>query len=255
MLCYEAYTGMPVHYPHWIFGKAYERQKTFYQYNMVGLPYEMVINSDPCVAYLMRDNTLLLQIMTMAHVYAHNDFFKNNRLFQRDSQSKSAVEMFKAHAGRIRQYIQDPMIGLLPVEKTLDAAHSLRFQVDRYGQKRTKNRKMLAEGDNYQIPSRLKESLLSLLAEKGRLEDWQRDIVNIVQEEALYFIPQMETKIINEGWASYWHYRLVNELHLPQDMQWEFLKRHNLVVCPLEDKLNPYFLGYKLFDYVQKHMG
>ena len=80
MLGYEAYAGMPVRYTHWSFGKAYERKKTFYRYNLTGLPYEMVINSNPCLAYLMKDNTLLLQILTMAHVYGHNDFFKNNRL-------------------------------------------------------------------------------------------------------------------------------------------------------------------------------
>ena len=83
MLGYETYTGMPSHYPHWSYGKAYEKAKTLHKYNLTGLPYEMVINSSPCIAYLMRDNTLLLQILTMAHVYGHNDFFKMNRLFKK----------------------------------------------------------------------------------------------------------------------------------------------------------------------------
>ena len=88
MLGYEAYVGMPTRYPHWSFGKAYEKNKLLYSYNLTGLPYEMVINSNPCLAYLMKDNTLLLQILTMAHVYGHNDFFKNNRLFREGTRAK-----------------------------------------------------------------------------------------------------------------------------------------------------------------------
>jgi stage V sporulation protein R len=111
MIGYEAYSGIPVRYRHWSFGKAYERKKTFYHYNLTGLPYEMVINSNPCLAYLMKDNTLLLQILTMAHVYGHNDFFKNNRLFAEGTRAEYALEMFKSHARRIEEYMQDPSIG------------------------------------------------------------------------------------------------------------------------------------------------
>ena len=94
MLGYEAYVGMPSRYPHWSYGKSYEKNKTLYSLNLTGLPYEMVINSDPCLAYLMRENTLLLQILTMAHVFGHNDFFKNNRLFKEGTNAKYALEMF-----------------------------------------------------------------------------------------------------------------------------------------------------------------
>jgi stage V sporulation protein R len=107
MLAYEAYVGMPSRYPHWSFGKSYERNRTLYKYNLTGLPYEMVINSDPCLAYLMKENTLLLQILTIAHVYGHNDFFKNNRLFKEGTQADYTFEMFKSHADRIRSYIND----------------------------------------------------------------------------------------------------------------------------------------------------
>ena len=107
MICYEAYVGMPSHYPHWSYGKNYERIKTLYQYNLTGLPYEMVINSDPCIAYLMKDNSLVLQILTMAHVYGHNDFFKNNRLFKEYTRANLTIDMFKNHANRIREYIQE----------------------------------------------------------------------------------------------------------------------------------------------------
>ena len=83
MLSYVVYSGMPSHYPHWSYGKGYEKLKTLYDYGLSGLPYEMVINSNPSIAYLMRDNSLALQILTIAHVYAHSDFFKNNFTFKR----------------------------------------------------------------------------------------------------------------------------------------------------------------------------
>ncbi|MGN1028966.1 MAG: SpoVR family protein, partial [Bacilli bacterium] len=131
MLGYEAYLGMPSKYPHWSYGKAYDKNKTLYSLNMTGLPYEMVINSDPCLGYLMKENTLLLQILTMAHVYGHNDFFANNRLFIEGTKAKNVLEMFKLDAEIIRGYINDPSIGYEKVEKILDAAHAIRYQIPR----------------------------------------------------------------------------------------------------------------------------
>lgn len=255
MLCYEAYVGMPAHYPHWSYGKTYERQKTFYRYNLVGLPYEMVINSDPCIAYLMRDNTLLLQILTMAHVYGHNDFFKNNRLFRRDTRAEMTVGMFKSHADRVRGYMADPSIGPTAVEHVLDAAHALRFQVARHGEGKPPSRDELAKEAYEPVPARLKEDLLLFLAEQGRLREWERDLVNIVRAESLYFIPQMETKVMNEGWASFWHYKLLQELDLPQGLHLEFLQRHNLVVRPHERSINPYYIGFKMFEAMDRDSG
>ncbi|MBP2650971.1 MAG: SpoVR family protein [Firmicutes bacterium] len=255
MLCYEAYVGMPSHYPHWSFGKAYERQKTFYQYNLVGLPYEMVINSNPCIAYLMRDNSLLLQILTMAHVYGHNDFFKNNRLFKRDTWAELTVEMFKAHADRVRKYIQDPSIGSAKVERILDAAHALRFQTSRNGEPILPLPAELAKEAPQSVPLQFKEDLLGFLAEQGKLTAWEQDLVNIVRINSLYFIPQMETKIMNEGWASYWHYKILKDLDLPQGMHLEFLQRHNLVVRAHEYSINPYFLGFKIFESLEQTAG
>lgn len=255
MLCYEAYVGMPAHYPHWSYGKAYERQKRFYQLNLSGLPYEMVINSDPCIAYLMRDNTLLLQILTMAHVYGHNDFFKNNRLFQRDTRADMTVEMFKTHADRVREYNNDPSIGAAAVERVLDAAHALRFQVARHGEGPYPSRKELAAEADESVPRRLQADLLAFLAQRGKLSDWERDLVNIVHAEAMYFIPQMETKIMNEGWASYWHYQLLNRLQLSQGLHLEFLTRHNLVVRPLPGRINPYYVGFRMFAHLAEQHG
>ena len=255
MLCYESYVGMPSHYPHWSYGKVYERQKTFYTYNLTGLPYEMVINSDPCIAYLMRDNTLLLQILTIAHVYGHNDFFKNNRMFKENTRAELTVEMFKSHASRVRDYIADPSIGPKQVERILDAAHALRFQVRRQGEGKPLTKSELAKEVPDEVPDRLKQDLLGFLSERGKLAYWERDLINIVREETFYFLPQVETKIMNEGWASYWHYRLLQELTLPQGLHFEFLQRHNLVVRPHERQINPYFIGFKMFEYLDKNSG
>src|SRR5437899_11370877 len=115
---------MPSHYPHWSYGKSYEKLKTLYDYGVSGLPYEMVINSSPAIAYLMRDNSLLLQVLTIAHVYGHNDFFKNNFTFKH-TRAEFTISTFKAHANRIRSYSEDPSIGLEAVEALLDAAHAL----------------------------------------------------------------------------------------------------------------------------------
>lgn len=239
MLCYEAYVGMPSHYSHWSYGKSYDRLKTAYKYNLTGLPYEMVINSNPCIAYLMKDNSLLLQILTVAHVYGHNDFFKNNRLFTTHTNAKLTVEKFKTHADRIRHYIQDPSIGYEAVEQILDAAHSLRYQCHSFRSTHFESREeVIYPYDN----------LLEYLSAFGDLEDWQRDVINIVMEESRYFLPQIETKIMNEGWATFWHYTILNRLGLDQGMSLEFYKVHNSVICQVPGQLNPYYLGFKIWQ-------
>jgi len=282
MICYEAYIGMPSHYPHWSYGKTYEKIKTLHKYNLTGLPYEMVINSDPCMAYLMKDNTLLLQILTMAHVYGHNDFFKNNRLFRDGTNAKYTIEMFKNQANRIREYIQDPSIGYDKVEKILNAAHAIKYQTQRITNERSlgeneKFQRFLDKSNNVRssmypllepkedetkvpavtrkIPLSPEEDVLKFIITYGRLEDWEKDILSIVRQETMYFIPQIETKIMNEGWASFWHYRILNELSLSQDLHFEFLKRHNQVIKPLEGQINPYYIGFKIFEDVYKKYG
>src|SRR5260370_11888591 len=107
MLGYMAYSGMPSHYPHWSYGKSYEKLKTLYDHGVSGLPYEMVINSNPAIAYLMRDNPLLMHVLTIAHVYGHNDFFKNNFTFK-STRAELTIEAFKAAAMRVRRYVEDP---------------------------------------------------------------------------------------------------------------------------------------------------
>ncbi|MDP4182230.1 MAG: SpoVR family protein [Bacillota bacterium] len=279
MIGYEAYVGMPSHYPHWSYGKSYERIKTLHKYNLTGLPYEMVINSNPCLAYLMKDNTLLLQILTIAHVYGHNDFFKNNRLFKDGTRAELTIETFKNHADRIREYIADPGIGYTKVEKILNASHALKFQCSRVmGEKRIseeQKRKALLEKyqkpkseypllepkqsfqeempDFRKIPLEPEDDLLWFISRYGKLTSWERDIIDIARFENSYFVPQIETKIMNEGWASFWHYTILNKLELPQSLHFEFLKRHNQVIRPHLGQINPYYVGFKIFEYIKNN--
>ncbi|MDS1030929.1 SpoVR family protein [Bacillota bacterium LX-D] len=278
MLAYEVYLGMPSRYPHWSFGKAYEKLKTLYRYNLTGLPYEMVINSDPCIAYLLKENSLLLQILTIAHVYGHNDFFKNNRLFKIGTDAKYTIESFKNHARTIRSYINDPSIGYENVEMVLNAAHSLKLQIARtvgerkLTQEEIKQKLLDTYNDqhsNYntleppkeidppdltKIPLEPYEDIIYFLMEYGDLTEWQQNLLSIVREETKYFIPQIETKIMNEGWASYWHYRILQKLDLPQSLHLEFIKRHNDVVAPQRGGLNPYYLGFEIYhDLVERY--
>ncbi|RNC62842.1 MAG: hypothetical protein AWM53_01865 [Candidatus Dichloromethanomonas elyunquensis] len=278
MLSYEAYIGMPSRYPHWSFGKSYEKLKTLYQYNLTGLPYEMVINSDPCIAYLMKDNTLLLQILTIAHVYGHNDFFKNNRLFTEETEAEYTLEMFKSHARTIKSFINDPSIGYEKVERILDAAHALKLQTPRVAGEKKRSQEDLKKSlmeDYYQkasqrsilepyreemppdinkIPLQPEEDLLLFIIKYGKLEDWENSILEIVRSETRYFIPQIETKVMNEGWASFWHYEILKELDLPSALYLEFIKRHNEVVRPITGQLNPYYLGFEMIkDLMRVH--
>ncbi len=276
MLGYMAYSGMPSHYPHWSYGKSFEKLKTMYDYGVSGLPYEMVINSDPSIAYLMTDNSFCLQVLTIAHVYGHNDFFKNNFTFK-STQAEYTISRFKVHADRVRSYLEDPSIGVEKVEWIMDAAHGLSLQCRRNLaiKKLTlrEQRERLIEAarpaadpfaDLHQqedteapnlnkLPASPEEDLLLFIRDHNRkLSDWERDLLTIVHETAQYFIPQMETKIMNEGWASYWHREIMNSLDLPQDLYLEFLVRHNQVVRPFPKGLNPYYLGLKVWDDIKR---
>ncbi|MCC6932018.1 MAG: SpoVR family protein [Deltaproteobacteria bacterium] len=276
MIGYMAYSGMPARYPHWSFGKSYEREKMMYDYGVGGLPYEMVINTKPCLAYLMRDNTDLLQILTMAHVYGHNDFFANNFTFKSGIDAQYVIDMFRNHAARIRQYIEDPSIGQCAVEDIIDAAHALSLQ-------RSKNyaiKELTPEEEEERlidlaqpapdpwenihpkpvyihpalnkIPLSPDPNLLKFIARYSpTLQSWQKDILSIVDEESYYFIPQIETKIMNEGWASYWHHKILNALNLSQEHQMEFLIRHNQVLRPTPGGLNPYHLGFVIWHDIE----
>jgi stage V sporulation protein R len=276
MLGYMAYSGMPSHYPHWSYGKSYEKLKTLYDYGVSGIPYEMVINSSPALAYLMRDNSLCLQILTIAHVYGHNDFFRNNFTFK-STRAEFTIGTFKAHADRVRHYVDTPSIGLEKVESFLDAAHALSLQcrrnlaVKKLSEEaererliavatprpdpfqRIHRRQEAIEPDLRRIPPVPDDDVLLFIRDHNPyLQEWEKDLLTIVHEEAQYFIPQIETKIMNEGWASFWHKRILDALVLPQELHLEFLVRHNQVVRPIPGQLNPYHLGLRAWEDIER---
>lgn len=276
MLSYMVYSGMPAHYRHWSYGKNFEKLKTLYDYGVSGLPYEMVINSNPSIAYLMRDNSLALQVLTIAHVYGHNDFFKNNFTFK-STRAQYTLESFKSHANRVRHYIEDPSIGLESVEALLDAAHALSLQCRRNlaikkpsasEERQLKldeakpsadpfsavhRRRERSEPDLKKVPLFPEEDLLIFIRDHNpQLAEWEKDLLTIVHEQAQYFVPQIETKIMNEGWASFWHKKILEALDLPQGLHLEFIVRHTQVLRPTPGSLNPYHVGMKVWEDIEK---
>lgn len=276
MLGYMAYHGMPAHYPHWSFGKSFEKLKTLYSHGVSGLPYEMVINANPALAYLMRGNSLCLQVLTIAHVYGHNDFFHRNFMF-RNTHPELAISHAKLRADRVRRYVEDPSIGLQKVEEVLDAAHALSLQTRRNTAIRKLNREQQKEHamtaaepvrdefasihkpkeyeapDLTRVPLEPEEDLLLFIAEnQPYLAEWQKDLLHIIHEETQYFLPQIETKIMNEGWASYWHHKIMMSLDLPEDLYLEFLVHHNQVVRPHAGSINPYHLGFSVWHDIRR---
>jgi stage V sporulation protein R len=268
MLSAMAYTGIPTHYRHWSYGKEYERTHTLYNLGQTGLPYEMIINSNPSIAYLMRENQLHIHVLTMAHCVGHSDFFKQNRMFAHTNPS-NVMDTFKAASKYVRQLIEDPSIGIEKVERILDAAHAIKYQVPRYAGIKYKTRdewievqrKKQQEDATYKIdlkkyPHEPEYNLLLFIATNSRnLEDWERNLLMIVEETSQYFIPQALTKIMNEGWACTIHQKIINELNLPDKLYLPFIKLHNQVVRPHLGTVNPYHLGFELFKKVIEEKG
>lgn len=266
-----AYHGMPTHYGHWSFGKSFERTHAMYNAGLEGLPYELIINSNPSLAYLMEENPLYLQILIMCHCVGHSDFFKNNITFAHTRPSEVILRMRNAKRF-IDGLVKDPSIGADKVERILDAAHSLSLNTPRryktYVLQKEKKKKLVEEiragvytesknpPDPLAIPIEEEWNILAFLADQsGFLEDWERELILFVEEDAQYFMPQIRTKIMNEGWASFWHYRLMHELELPDETHIPFLKMHNEVVRPHLGGINPYHLGFYLFQRIEERHG
>lgn len=269
-----AYHGLPTHFDHWSYGKTFEQTINRYNMGMEGLPYELIINSDPSIAYLMRENPLYLQVLIMAHCVGHSDFFKQNRMFK-NTRAETAVPRFRAAKKRIQGYIEDTNIGVDEVEKVIDACHAVQFQTTKYGQVRRSHAEVKAEYidllneqkgkkdgkpllkkiDLNKVPLEPDYDILGFIAEHGKMPDWKRDIIEVCRDEGQYFWPQIQTKVMNEGWASYWHYTLCHELELPDEMHIPFVKMHNQVVRPHLGAINPYHLGFHLFQKIKERHG
>ncbi|WP_124726903.1 SpoVR family protein [Staphylospora marina] len=270
--------GMPTRFSHWSFGKAFHKMKLQYDLNLSKI-YELVINSDPCYAFLLKGNSLTQNKLIVAHVLAHSDFFKNNVRFS--NTPRDMVETMAASAERIRGY--ELKYGKETVETFLD--HVLAIQehvnpslIDAVNrQRRIKDRKPAGkpvktspyddlwklDGERSappaprpvkrRFPETPEKDLLLFIMENSRvLEEWQQDIITIVRNEMLYFWPQLETKIMNEGWASYWHIRIMRELDLNEAETIEYARLNASVLQPSSTSINPYYLGLKIFEDIER---
>jgi stage V sporulation protein R len=270
--------GMPTRFSHWSFGKQFHKMKLQYDLGLSKI-YELVINSDPCYAFLLDTNSLIQNKLIVAHVLAHCDFFKNNARFS--NTKREMVESMSATAERIKTY--EIEYGRQEVETFLDAVLSIQEHIDpslvrpklawsiddteieeeeertatpyddlwKLDEKQATNRP-LKKKKRKLPPSPEKDVLLFIEEYSRELEDWQRDILTMMREEMLYFWPQLETKIMNEGWASYWHQRIIRELDLTSDESIEFAKLNAGVVQPSKTSINPYYLGLKIFEDIEE---
>jgi spore cortex formation protein SpoVR/YcgB (stage V sporulation) len=287
-----ASSGMPVYYHHWSFGKHFLATEGSYRRGQMGLAYEIVINSDPCIAYLMEENTLPMQALVIAHAaYGHNSFFKGNHLFRQWTSADGIVDYLVF----ARTYLSacEERHGVEAVERLLDACHALmNLGVDRYKRaprlslaKEELRQKERAEYLQAQVndlwrtlppqrekagsaaherfPKEPEENLLYFIEKNAPLlEPWQREVVRIVRKIAQYFHPQRQTQVMNEGWATYWHYTILNTMYdegsVGDGFMFEFLQSHTNVVFqpPYKSRyysgINPYALGFALWRDIRR---
>ncbi|SDX21328.1 SpoVR family protein [Paenibacillus sp. CF384] len=279
--------GMPTRFSHWSFGKTFNKMKMQYDFGLSKI-YELVINSNPCYAFLLDGNSLIQNKLIVAHVLAHCDFFKNNARFS--ASNRNMVESMSATAERVSQYELE--YGTDAVEKFIDAVLAIQEHVDStiirpYKLDKAQYIELLSKAnqvekvprqsqydDLWSLDSEEQAAQASLKASNNEpkkfppqpekdliwfieeyspnLQDWQRDIMSMLRDEMLYFWPQIETKIMNEGWASYWHQRILRELDLTSAETIEFASLNSAVVQPSRHSLNPYYLGLKIFEDIER---
>lgn len=287
-----ASVGMPIGYHHWSFGKHFVGVEKSYKRGQMGLAYELVINSNPCISYLMEENTMAMQALVIAHAcYGHNSFFKNNYLYKMWTSADAIIDYLLF----ARKYIADCELryGIDEVEAVLDACHALmNYGVDRYKHPaglsiqeekiRQQNREMYLQsqvnelwrtipqrkktdenGNKKRFPEEPQENILYFIEKNAPLlEPWQREIVRIVRKVAQYFYPQGQTKVMNEGWACFWHYTLLHALYdeglVTDEFMLEVLQSHTNVIMqppynsPYYNGLNPYTLGYHMMQDIKR---
>ncbi|MDE3231250.1 MAG: SpoVR family protein, partial [Chloroflexota bacterium] len=279
--------GLPGRFGHWSRGKAYYRMKTEYDYGLSKI-YELVVNTNPSYAFLMEQNDLLQNQVVVAHVLGHTDFFKNNVYFR--STPPNMIDKVSVNADRVRQYEFDH--GIDKVERFLDAVLAIEEHIDpntylrqragqhdggapddEAGRKRTTayddlwaldisaeqaeadaaEAEQRAEVRRRRFPAEPQKDILKFLAEHApNLEPWQRDVLLIVREEMLYFVPQMRTKVANEGWASLVHSRITREMDLDDNEFTQFAQMHAGVLATSRMRINPYHLGYHLLEDIER---
>ena len=284
--------GMPIGYTHWSYGKRFLSTEQTYKRGHMGLAYEIVINSNPCIAYLMEENTMPMQALVIAHAsYVHNSFFKGNYLFRAWTQPDAIVDYLVFARNFVSECEQ--RYGAKEVERVLDACHALsNFGVDRY--KRPAKRSLAQERlrqkdresylqqqvnelwrtlpakaavsdemDEVIFPSEPQENLLYFVEKHApMLDPWQREMARIVRKLAQYFYPQRQTQVMNEGWATFWHYTILQTLYdeglLADSFMFEVLHSHtNVLTQPRFDNphyngLNPYALGFAMYTDIRR---
>ncbi len=279
-----AYGGFPVRYPHWRFGMEYDKLMKSYTYGLSKI-YELVINTDPCYAYLLDGNALVDQKLVMSHVYGHCDFFKNNNYFKYSD--RKMIDGMANHAVRVRRWMDRQ--GVDAVESFIDVCHSLDNLIDPWQPfrdalpKKAKTNKdedittqelgRIRSEKNYlddyvnppefsaqqkaraakeaearkKVPPQPERDVLKFLLEHAPLESWEADVLGIIREEAYYFLPQMQTKIMNEGWATYWHTKIMTTRALEDSEIIDYADVASGVTAMGPTQLNPYKLGVELF--------
>ncbi|MBU9579552.1 SpoVR family protein [Ralstonia mannitolilytica] len=298
MLDAYASSGLPLGYNHWSYGKHFLASERGYQRGLMGLAYEIVINSNPCIAYLMEENTMPMQALTIAHAcYGHNSFFKGNYLFRTWTNADAIVDYLLFAKNYVAECEQ--RYGEQEVELLLDSCHALQnYGVDRYRRPKklsiNEEQARQAEREKYleaqvndlwrtlpthrshaltaedetrepepQFPPEPEENLLYFIEKNApKLQPWQREIVRIVRKIAQYFYPQRQTKVMNEGWATFWHYTILHKLYdekLVNDaFMLELLQAHTNVIyqppfnSPYYNGLNPYTLGFLMFQDIRR---
>lgn len=278
---FAAYGGFPVRYPHWRFGMEYEKLSKSYEYGLSKI-YEMVINTDPCYAYLMEGNRTVDQKLVMAHVYGHCDFFKNNKWFA--PTNRKMMDTMANHATRIRRYID--RYGVDEVENFIDKCLSIENLIDRYRpyvyepEKKPEekpapvlkipNKEYMDEYINTvnfnrntqnaintnektrQIPERPERDVLFFLMHNAPLKHWQQDVLSIVRDEAYYYAPQGMTKIMNEGWASYWHSKMMTNKIMNDSEVIDYADACSGTLAMSPNSFNPYKVGIELFRDIEE---
>jgi spore cortex formation protein SpoVR/YcgB (stage V sporulation) len=291
----DAYSsvGLPINYHHWSFGKQFVSTEQTYRRGQMGLAYEIVINSDPCIAYLMEENTLPMQALVIAHAsYGHNSFFKGNYLFRTWTNADAIIDYLVF----ARSYIAEceERYGQEEVELLLDSCHALmNYGVDRYKRpsplSMAEEKRRQAEREAYlqsqvndlwrtlpvdpsgegggrherRFPEEPQENLLYFIEKNAPLlEPWQREVVRIVRKIGQYFYPQRQTQVMNEGWATFWHYTLLNRLYddgmVTDGFMMEVLQSHTNVVfqpdfdSPYYSGINPYALGFAMMRDIRR---
>jgi stage V sporulation protein R len=282
-----AYGGFPNRYPHWRFGMEYEQLAKGYEYGLSKI-YEMVINNDPCYAYLLESNAEVDQKIVMAHVFGHSDFFKNN--FSFDQTNRKMMDEMANHATRVRRWID--RIGLDQVEDFVDRALSLENLIDYHSPFFAKrpSRKLEEEPEHTQVtgfkvnreymrgyvnpkeyleeqrrkleeekqerarrfPERPERDVVLFLLEHAPLERWEFDLLSIIREEAYYFAPQGQTKVMNEGWASFWHSTIMTQKALKDSEVIDYADHHSGTLGTRPGSVNPYKLGLELYRHIEE---